>query len=108
MKLISEEKLENLNNLYNEGNISEVLVIGSKLLEEEGIISNELLFAKLLVLMGNASFLQSEFATALRYYEDSLDINVRIDNKEGLAAALGNIGLAKQNLGEYSIALEYY
>jgi tetratricopeptide (TPR) repeat protein len=51
---------------------------------------------------------QGDYAKALEYYFKALRINEEIENKEGQAINLGNIGNVYSDQGNYAKALDYY
>jgi tetratricopeptide (TPR) repeat protein len=61
----------------------------------------------LLVLIGNAYFTLGKLKEAEDSYEEALLIAKRIDDEEGEATALGNIGLIYQAKGSLDQALKY-
>jgi len=48
------------------------------------------------------------YPKALEYYFKALKMDEEMDNKSGIAADLGNIGIVYRNQGDYPKALEYY
>lgn len=64
--------------------------------------------AALQILIGTCFFLTSRLSEAEGSYKEALIIAKKDNNKEGLVAALGNIGLVYQNKGEFDEALKYH
>ena len=62
----------------------------------------------LLNLIGNCFFHQGNLDQALGHYKESLDLAREINDKEGEATNLGNIGLIYQARGELEKALKYH
>ncbi|WP_088243908.1 tetratricopeptide repeat protein [Calothrix rhizosoleniae] len=50
---------------------------------------------------GNKQYRISQFSQALQSWKQSLTIYREIGNRLGVAASLGNLGLAYRNLGDY-------
>lgn len=63
--------------------------------------------AELLVFVGNLHYGLGEWDVALREHEQALAAYLALGDKQGEAAALGNIGLVWQKQGEWDKALEY-
>ena len=57
---------------------------------------------------GNKQLDTSQFQAALRSYQQALKIYQSIQDREGEAHSLGNLGLAYYNLGDYKRAIDYY
>lgn len=64
--------------------------------------------AALHILIGNCFFSLSELEEAEGHYRQAETAAKEADDKEGLASALGNIGLIYQTRGELDKALEYH
>ncbi|MEW5936597.1 MAG: tetratricopeptide repeat protein [Candidatus Thermoplasmatota archaeon] len=58
--------------------------------------------------MGNIHLSKGEYDDALQYYEKSMAVMEKVDDKYGIAAALNNIGIVHLYRGELEKALEYY
>lgn len=58
--------------------------------------------------IGYAYKQQGNTAKALEFYEKSLKIRERLEDKKGIATSFNNIGLIYNNLGDISKALDYY
>ncbi len=57
---------------------------------------------------GNKQLGISQFQAALRSYQQALKIYQSIQNREGEANSLGNLGVAYYNLGDYKRAIDYH
>ena len=66
------------------------------------------LYAGVIFNTGTLYYVKSEYALALDYYLEALEINRAIGNAVGESANLGNIGAVYHSLGNYSKALDYY
>ncbi|MFP4469211.1 MAG: tetratricopeptide repeat protein [Bacteroidales bacterium] len=55
--------------------------------------------------LGTAYFMQSDFATALEYFNMALRKNIETNNTNELAASYNNIGVVYNRLGYYDLAL---
>lgn len=99
--------LQAFHDAMNRGSFTEAKSIGLNLINDEDIISDSKNHTKILQLLGNASFILSDYHEAISYYNQSIQIYKSIDDTEGIAACLGNMGLVKHRLGEYSDALQY-
>ncbi|MEW6772863.1 MAG: tetratricopeptide repeat protein [Bacteroidota bacterium] len=58
--------------------------------------------------IGIVYYNQGNYAKAMDYYFNALEINEQIENKQGQAANLGNIGIVYKEQSNDSKALEYY
>ncbi|MEY3314136.1 MAG: hypothetical protein RLZZ578_1656 [Bacteroidota bacterium] len=106
-KQLQDEK-ERCESEYNRGNYKDAIDLGLRLIQNPDFIVDKKSHSFVLNVLGNSSMLRSRFSDAITYYDQACQINLEIDNKEGLAAALGNIGLAKQNLADFTGALDFY
>ena len=59
------------------------------------------------LLIGNLQFIQGSHTEALEHYEKSMDIMERLDDKQSIAALLGNIGIVHWGMGDLDKALEF-
>ena len=57
---------------------------------------------------GNKSYQHSDFYGAAKKWEEALKIFEEHDFKKGISAAIGNLGVAYSNLGQYTKALGFY
>ena len=64
--------------------------------------------AALHILIGNCFLSLSELAEAEGHYRQAEKVAKEVDDREGLAAALGNIGLIYQTKGDLDKALDYH
>jgi tetratricopeptide (TPR) repeat protein len=87
--------------------------MAQKLLEEAVAIARETrertLEARALANLANsAAFIQQDYATARKYYEQSYALNVELGDRYAQALALGNIGWVCGMLGELADAQTYH
>jgi CHAT domain-containing protein len=61
-----------------------------------------------LIAEGGAVYDKSEYAAALKKWQEGLALAREIDYKDGEGTTLNNIGLVYRSLGQYLKALEYY
>ncbi len=83
-----------------------------KILKQVIINSNEEEFtdirAKALRLMGIVHYYQQNYRQSQEYFEQSLALYQKLEDKEGIAAISNNIGLIYERQGDYSQALKKY
>ncbi len=81
-----------------------------KILKQVIINSNEEEFtdirAKALRLMGIVHYYQQNYRQSQEYFEQSLALYQKLEDKEGIAAISNNIGLIYERQGDYSQALK--
>ncbi|MES2838169.1 MAG: tetratricopeptide repeat protein [Bacteroidota bacterium] len=65
-------------------------------------------YASALNNVGYLADVKGDFLTALEYYKKSLDIDLQIDDKQGVAACYNNIGYLYRIQGENLKAIEFY
>lgn len=65
-------------------------------------------FSKAYMNLGIAFHTQSQYDSALHYYQKSLAVREKLRDTVGIASALNNIGTVSLVSGEYAQALEYY
>ena len=58
--------------------------------------------------MGNAYQSLGQYQEAIKFHQQSLEIQRDIGNRNGEANSLNNLGNAYQSLGEYQEAIEFY
>lgn len=58
--------------------------------------------------LGNAYFVMTDYQQAISYYQQSLDLARKTQDRKGAAAALGNLGVIAINLGHTDQAAAYY
>ena len=58
--------------------------------------------------IGNVYYNKKDYKTALKYYQESYFIDVKIDNKKGAATSANNVGLAYYELKKLDSAEFYY
>ena len=51
---------------------------------------------------------KGDFEKAMQFYNQSLEIDKKTDNKNGVASSLNNIGNILQKQGNYKSAIDYY
>lgn len=64
--------------------------------------------AHALHLQGTSHHVKGNYPMALKYYHHSLKVKNEIDDDEGMAMGLNNIGIIYKEQGNYTEALEYY
>lgn len=69
---------------------------------------NEAALAAALNALGKIYVDRNEFAIALQYFNQSLEIDNRINNSSGAAGTYNNIGKIYYKRGDYAKALDYY
>jgi len=84
---------------------SEYLIDAFKLAEQQ---QNLALQARVKSDLGEASKQQSQYQQAIDVYQQSLEIQRQIGDRNGEANSLGNLGAAYSSLGEYERAIEFY
>jgi tetratricopeptide (TPR) repeat protein len=58
--------------------------------------------------LGNAYYFLGRYEEALSYYQQSLEIEREIEDRQGEAISLNNLGIAYNSLGRYEEAISYY
>ncbi|HBL58690.1 MAG TPA: hypothetical protein DDZ80_09285, partial [Cyanobacteria bacterium UBA8803] len=58
--------------------------------------------------LGNACHAQGNYAQAIKYHQQSLDLAQLIGDRNDEGSALGNLGNAYHSLGNYAQAIEYH
>ncbi len=58
--------------------------------------------------LGGVAWVRGDYETAIRLYQQALDIRVAIDDTWGIGISLSNIGSAYGMLGEHAQALDYF
>ncbi len=103
---ITESGLENL----TIDELNERFKQYSDLLEEykNKEIVDDYKFADWYFKLGMIQYLRGEYKEALEKYKQSLEIEKKLGNKEGIAQTLHNIAIIHQKKGEYDEALEKY
>ena len=60
------------------------------------------------VSLGNAYYALGQYEKAIDYYQRSLDLSKKINDRQGEANSLGNLGVVYQSLGQYKKAIDYH
>ncbi|MFN7999570.1 MAG: tetratricopeptide repeat protein [Acidobacteriota bacterium] len=58
--------------------------------------------------MGMVYQARGEFETALHHYQQSLDIEIKLDDRSGIASSLHQIAMIHYLRGEYEVALQQF
>ncbi len=58
--------------------------------------------------IGVCYYLNRKYIQAINSYEDALEVDRKMNNKENIATRLNNIGLVYKKLGYYDKAIDYY
>ncbi len=61
-----------------------------------------------LLSIGNIHFIRGLYTEALEHYEKSMDIMKKLDDKQSIAALLGNIGITYWGIGKLEKALKFH
>jgi len=64
--------------------------------------------ARSLRLKGIYFFYKSDYPKALEHFRKALELNILLDDKDGLASCYNNIGVIYKNQANYFLALKYY
>ncbi len=101
------KSIDAFNEAMASGSFHTAKQIGLLLIQDDEFKSDSLKYTKILQLLGNASFILSEFPQAISYYNQSIEISKSIQDSDGVAACLGNLGLVSHTLSGYTEALKY-
>ncbi len=82
--------------------------VSSKILEEPADTKRTALQAEATCILGRVCVRRGDYAQALEYLQSSLQSSEQINDKAGIAKALGNIGSVYSNTSDYSQALKYH
>lgn len=93
------------NYFQNIGSYNQSRIINENVLKQN---ISDLINANVLFYLGEIEEAQANFTIALSNYNDSLEIMIKIKNKQGEAKCLCNIGMVYFYLCEYDISLSMY
>jgi tetratricopeptide (TPR) repeat protein len=76
--------------------------------EAAKVIKNRLLLGITSFILANLSLCLAMYPQAIELHQEALGIAKELNDKQGIGAVLGNLGIAYDSLGEYQKAISYY
>lgn len=89
-------------------NLDSVLAIGQRTRTAAQIANNAHYHAEAENCLGIARLYQSDNAAALYHFQEVLRIRERLGDKKLISGAANNVAIANQELGNFSVALDYH
>jgi len=100
--------LISLSEAYRNIHFADCIDYGMIAIDEARLLGDVSLEAKAYKSLGISAYYKGEFDKSISFYQSSMELYERIEDKAGVAACLNNIGIVFEEKADFESASEYY
>ena len=93
---------------FMESNLDSAYTLGILLLDSAKLVEDKMWMSKALNIKGASKYFKANYSSALLAFQQSLKLQLEIDNKSGIANAHNLIGVIRKEQEDYDDALKHY
>ena len=93
---------------FMESNLDSAFTLGILLFDSAKLVEDKIWMSKALNIKGASKYFKANYSSALLAFQQSLKLQLEIDNKSGIANAHNLIGVIRKEQEDYDDALKHY